>query len=182
MTCWQCNAQSIEECASAGYEQRCNDGDVCFLEIRERREARGRSFTQIAMGCKQEQACENNKANNFNQQNVDYTQCKPEAHYTESVCRQCCAEKNCVKEPSWWIPASREEWAYPDSPVYVPPGGNQGGYNQSGNTQYTVNDSTSGDNYVGGAATNTGGAATNTYTDDNANGGASYSGGSGYKK
>lgn len=114
MTCWSCHASSYEECGKNGYEQRCNPGDVCYLEVRERRD--GRYFSQIAMGCLQDMACENNKMQNFNQPNVDHTQCKPETKYRESVCRQCCAESNCTKDPSWWQPATREEWAYPDSP------------------------------------------------------------------
>ena len=123
MTCWSCHAGSYEECGKNGYEQRCNPGvshqttvvsqwaicflpikyhavkDVCFLEVRERRD--GRYFSQIAMGCLQDMACENNKMQNFNQPNVDYTQCKPETKYRESVCRQCCAEPNCTKDPTW---------------------------------------------------------------------------------
>ena len=35
-------------------------------------------ITQIHMGCKQKAACENNKAQNFQNANPAYTQCRPE--------------------------------------------------------------------------------------------------------
>lgn len=112
ISCWSCHATSFGDCEKNGYSKTCNSGDVCFLEIRERRE--GRVFKQISMGCHQEMACENNKAQNFREENPDHTQCKPEAKYNQSVCRQCCKENNCTKDPSWWYPTSREEWAYGD--------------------------------------------------------------------
>ena len=68
------------------------------------------------MGCKQEGACKNMQIQNFQNANPDYTQCRPEAKYNESVCRQCCTDDNCTGHPSgapsWWNPTTREEWAY----------------------------------------------------------------------
>ena len=82
------------------------------------------------MGCKSADACANNKKANFDNPNPHYTQCRPEVNcnndndlvakvfikknmgYHHSVCRQCCHDSMCTKSPSWWYPASREEWAY----------------------------------------------------------------------
>jgi len=116
LKCWHCDAMSFEECQEKGMEKTChgNEGS-CFLEIRERRN-NGRNgvdnFMQICMGCKSNDACENMKAQNFQNANPDYTQCRPENAYSDSVCRQCCATDNCTKDPSWWYPQSREEWDY----------------------------------------------------------------------
>merc|ERR1711990_352382 len=111
MSCWHCDAMSFEECERKGEERQCHDNEgTCFLEIRERRE--GRKFTQICMGCKSKDACENMKAQNFQNSNPDYTQCRPESQYKNSVCRQCCTEPNCTKSPTWWYPTTRAEWDY----------------------------------------------------------------------
>ena len=51
------------------------------------------------MGCKQQQACENNKANNFRGKFIWQHQCRPTASQSgsHSVCRQCCdAGANCA--------------------------------------------------------------------------------------
>ena len=48
--------------------------EVCELVIRQRMGY----ITQIHMGCKQKMACENNKAQNFQNSNPAYTQCRPE--------------------------------------------------------------------------------------------------------
>ena len=69
-------------------------------------------FMQICMGCKSDDACQNMKGQNFMNQNPDYTQCRPESNYADSVCRQCCDTDNCTRDPSWWYPQSREEWDY----------------------------------------------------------------------
>lgn len=111
LKCWHCDAMSFDECAYKGQEKTClGHAESCFLEIRERRD--GRPFKQICMGCKQTEACKNMQNQNFQNQNPDYTQCRPETYYPESVCRQCCATDNCTKEPSWWYPTTRQEWSY----------------------------------------------------------------------
>merc|ERR1712037_732071 len=109
LTCWRCDADSFELCESSGSVQTCqpNEGS-CELEIRER----NGYIMQIRTGCKAKDACEMNMAQNFKQQNPHYTECRPEPGYTHSVCRQCCSENNCVKEPNWWYPTTRTEWAY----------------------------------------------------------------------
>ncbi|CAG5095990.1 Oidioi.mRNA.OKI2018_I69.XSR.g14428.t1.cds [Oikopleura dioica] len=114
LKCWHCDAMSFEECEAKGMEKTChpNEGS-CFLEIRERRQnGHAGPFMQICMGCKSKDACDNMQNQNFQNQNPAYTQCRPENYYGESVCRQCCASDNCTKEPSWWYPADRSEWAY----------------------------------------------------------------------
>ncbi|CAG5077589.1 Oidioi.mRNA.OKI2018_I69.PAR.g8763.t1.cds [Oikopleura dioica] len=109
LQCWRCDADSFELCESTGSVQTCqaNEGS-CELEIRER----NGYIMQIRTGCKAKDACEMNMAQNFKQQNPHYTECRPEPGYTHSVCRQCCSENLCVKEPSWWYPTTRTEWAY----------------------------------------------------------------------
>lgn len=111
LSCWKCNADSFDLCEKRGYEEKCQSNEqVCELEIRERM---GYIY-QIHMGCKSADACANNKKANFDQANPHYTQCRPEKNmgYHHSVCRQCCHDSLCTKSPSWWYPASREEWAY----------------------------------------------------------------------
>ena len=58
---------------------------------------------QICMGCKQDDACANMQAQNFQNSNPAYTQCRPEPEYTDSVCRQCCKDNNCTKDPTWLV-------------------------------------------------------------------------------
>lgn len=120
LTCWKCNAKSFDDCEAYGYVETCQSNqESCELEIRERShyKSQARIIEQINMGCKQKMACENNHSQNFQGDNPAYTQCRPEMDYTHSVCRQCCSENNCVKEPSWWYPVSRDEWAYTENAV-----------------------------------------------------------------
>merc|ERR1711970_362972 len=132
LTCWHCDAMSFEECEANGEERACHGhAESCFLEIRERRQPYGhiaQGFMQICMGCKQKEACDQMQAQNFQNSNPDYTQCRPETTYTDSVCRQCCAENNCTKDPSWWYPATREEWAYTDAAAASGTSGTSGAY------------------------------------------------------
>merc|ERR1711935_62288 len=108
LKCWHCEADSYELCSATGYEEQCHANEErCELVIRQRQGY----ITQIHMGCKQLQSCENNKRQNFQNANPNYTQCRPEAGHTHSVCRQCCDEDNCTRSPIWWYPASRAEWA-----------------------------------------------------------------------
>ena len=60
--------------------------ESCELEIRERSHVRGqpRQILQIHMGCKQKLACSNNHSQNFQNENPDYTQCRPESQYLSS--------------------------------------------------------------------------------------------------
>ena len=50
--------------------------DSCELEIRERQGY----VLQILTGCKAKDACMNNMANNFQNSNEAYTQCRPEVN------------------------------------------------------------------------------------------------------
>jgi len=121
LTCWHCDAMSFEECEAKGQQKACHGhAESCFLEIRERRTPYGhiaQGFMQICMGCKQKEACTQMQNQNFQNQNPDYTQCRPETQYTDSVCRQCCDTNDCTKNDAngntdWWYPTSRDEWAY----------------------------------------------------------------------
>ena len=98
-----------------------NSQGSCFLEIRERRNnGQVGDFMQICMGCKSDDACSNMKAQNFQNPNPDYTQCRPEKHYSDSVCRQCCDTDNCTYYPTWWYPKTRAEWDYEEEPYTAP--------------------------------------------------------------
>lgn len=97
--CWKCDAMSYATCASAGAYQNCplGDQDCCFVEIREEYQ----QLQQLCTGCKDAQACMDNKAENFNPtahtdgEHVD--QCRPDYRQqrigkrenNQSVCRQC---------------------------------------------------------------------------------------------
>jgi len=97
LSCWRCDgAKNWGECASAGYLEQCEESATsCQLTIRKRDgEVEG-----IFTGCKQKEACLNNKAQNFvtNSENQNYqdNQCRPSADNGPSVCRQCCYANNC---------------------------------------------------------------------------------------
>ena len=155
--CWTCrNAYSYAECQSKGYLVTCQSNqESCELEVRER----NGYVIQVNTGCKQAMACENNKAQNFqlgfkifwkfrfwasfwtwfHQSDPAHTQCRPEAGYTHSVCRQCCytgtghsslfefskfyhflrfmtwwsvRKDSCVSSPTFWQPTTRAEWSF----------------------------------------------------------------------
>ena len=94
ISCWTCqNAQNWAECAQHGTLVQCEESATsCELEIRRR----DGSIEQINTGCKQKEACENNKAQNYI--SLDYTdnnQCRPDEDEGPSVCRQCCHSNNC---------------------------------------------------------------------------------------
>lgn len=109
LKCWHCEADSYELCGQTGYEESCHaNEETCELVVRERMGY----IMQIHMGCKSENACKNNMAQNFQGDNPAYTQCRPETGSIHSVCRQCCNSDLCTKEPSWWYPSSRQEWSY----------------------------------------------------------------------
>merc|ERR1711990_1193403 len=65
--CWKCDAMSYTTCASEGYWQDCSndqaagDSGVCFIELRET----SQELTQLCTGCKDAQACDDLKAQNF---------------------------------------------------------------------------------------------------------------------
>lgn len=94
IACWTCNnAANWAECANHGSLVQCEESATsCELEIRRRDGA----IEQINTGCKQREACENNKAQNY--VSLDYTdnnQCRPDEDEGPSVCRQCCHSNNC---------------------------------------------------------------------------------------
>ena len=59
LSCWRCeNALTWAECASSGHLERCEESaDSCQLTVRKR----DGNYESITTGCKQKQACENNK-------------------------------------------------------------------------------------------------------------------------
>ncbi|CBY43105.1 unnamed protein product, partial [Oikopleura dioica] len=120
LKCWTCDADSFELCGTSGREIQCQANEQsCELEIRQRQGV----IMQIRTGCKSTDACKNNMSNNFRNRNPHYTQCRPEAGYTHSVCRQCCDSDNCVKDPEWWYPTTRTEWSYTGEESYPAAGG-----------------------------------------------------------
>lgn len=103
--CWKCDAMSYTTCASDGYWQDCSndqaagDSGVCFIEMRET----SQELTQLCTGCKDAQACEDLKAQNFvygggnridarNQCKSDWRMQRPSRRrygVMQSTCRQC---------------------------------------------------------------------------------------------
>ena len=59
LSCWRCeNALSWGECASSGHLEHCEESaDSCQLTVRKR----DGKYESITTGCKQKEACENNK-------------------------------------------------------------------------------------------------------------------------
>jgi len=96
LSCWRCSgARSWIECAQNGQLDHCQESATsCQIEVRRR----DGIIESINTGCKQRQACENNKAQNFpgGEENPTANQCRPDVN-TEgpSVCRQCCYANNC---------------------------------------------------------------------------------------
>ena len=59
LSCWRCeNALTWGECASSGHLEHCEESaDSCQLTVRKR----DGTYESITTGCKQKEACENNK-------------------------------------------------------------------------------------------------------------------------
>jgi len=103
--CWKCDAMSYTTCASEGYWQDCSndqaagDSGVCFIEMRET----SQELTQLCTGCKDAQACDDLKKQNFvygggsrtdarNQCKSDWRMQRPSRRrygVMQSTCRQC---------------------------------------------------------------------------------------------
>ena len=81
------NWKKVENCAKTGYEKACTASETsCMIQVRKR----DGYVNGYKMGCKQPQACHNNKLQNFA---GDYSQwqCKTgKAKPGPSVCTQCC--------------------------------------------------------------------------------------------
>ena len=93
ISCWTCNSRNWAECANTGTLVQCEESATsCELEIRRR----DGQIEQINTGCKQREACENNKAQNYvSLENTENNQCRPDEDEGPSVCRQCCHSNNC---------------------------------------------------------------------------------------
>jgi len=102
--CWKCDAMSYTTCASEGFWQDCSndqaagDSGVCFVEMRET----SQELTQLCTGCKDAQACDDLKKQNFaygggspdarNQCKSDWRMQRPSRRrygVMQSTCRQC---------------------------------------------------------------------------------------------
>merc|ERR1712176_1346645 len=110
--CWHCDESSLTDCSNNGAEKECHSGDYgsCMTEVTEE----NGTMRNICMGCKQADACQRAKAENFWDYLNDpvvaaardaspvydrFTKCKPETAYNSnnqrSYCRQCCYTSNC---------------------------------------------------------------------------------------
>jgi len=100
--CLKCDVMSLTQCATATKDaEKCDHGDVCFLEIRRNKPRTGNSLTQICTGCKSPQACFDLKAQNMVASTSTprgLLQCFPTVHLKNvghrlgemaSVCRTC---------------------------------------------------------------------------------------------
>lgn len=94
--CWKCDQMTYDKCSSEGYLEVCEKGDkdCCFVEIRET----AQSLQQLCTGCKDKNACENLRDENFVGTNQINHQCRPDYRQqmigrfnrsVQSVCRQC---------------------------------------------------------------------------------------------
>merc|ERR1712050_349991 len=140
-SCWACDAPNFEDCAKNGHVMKCsNSQEVCMLEVRKR----GSRFTQVCMGCKDSNACENQRLINFQGQRPQHFQCKVGSNTDfegPSVCRQCCYGPFCTGNENgdgkFWIPQTAQEWSdeKPGTEQWNPnfnPNANNGN-NQNGN-------------------------------------------------
>lgn len=104
--CWKCDQMSFATCATNGEFTDCSadqsNGDygVCFIEMRENFQ----KLTQLCTGCKDANACNDLKAQNFVGNNLTRHQCKSDYRLQrpsrrrvgvqQSTCRQCFAMCN----------------------------------------------------------------------------------------
>jgi len=104
--CWKCDKMSFATCATEGEFTDCSadqsNGDfgVCFIEMRENFQ----KLTQLCTGCKDANACNALKAQNFVGNNFTRHQCKSDYRLQrpsrrrvgvqQSTCRQCFAMCN----------------------------------------------------------------------------------------
>ena len=81
--CWKCDAMNYADCASMGKYEACGLGehDCCFVEIREMYG----DLKQLCTGCKQANACENLRKENFQYQ--DFVELDPGMAWIEDQCR-----------------------------------------------------------------------------------------------
>lgn len=82
-SCWKCDAMNYVDCAATGWYEECGLGekDCCFVEIREMYG----DLKQLCTGCKQTNACENLRKENFQYQ--DYVELDPGVQWIEDQCR-----------------------------------------------------------------------------------------------
>merc|ERR1712130_823883 len=101
LDCLTRNSESWADCLANGVATTCNSNqEVCQVHERKRAGA----VYRVQSGCKQKQACVNNKKHNFVNADLAYSQmdhCQPDAtgKDSQSVCRQCCndtADANCA--------------------------------------------------------------------------------------
>lgn len=92
LMCLTCDSKTWHDCITYGVKKRCAPNQTrCQIEERKRRG----KVESIHMGCKQAEACQNNKKNNF-MGNWFAWQCHPGERYKgPSVCRQCCKTEHC---------------------------------------------------------------------------------------
>jgi len=109
ISCWRCDGSSSwEHCWSEGEWEDCQgDQGTCQVTVRRR----GTDFW-INTSCKQTNACEVNKSQNFQSKTPNDNQCNPSSDH--SVCRQCCYGNGCNHE---WAPTTFDDWYNDHSPL-----------------------------------------------------------------
>ena len=84
-----------------------------MVEVRKR----GGEYTQVGMGCKDTNTCENQRQQNFQGGRPGNYQCKVGEleKYGPSVCRQCCNTPYCTGNEDasgmFWIPETKWQWS-----------------------------------------------------------------------
>ena len=89
-SCFSCDSNSFDNCNLTGGVVECNQGEVCFLEVRSRRGI----VSKVEAGCKAESDCNDQKNQNNSQLSTSarLSQCRPQSTHSRfgpSVCRQC---------------------------------------------------------------------------------------------
>jgi len=89
--------------------RRAAEQSSCQVEYRTRKGL----LLNVQMSCKQRKSCESNKKQNFRgwKYGKQTTQCRPEAHFEHSVCRQCCYhDSKCFDQLTPYSQWSRRDW------------------------------------------------------------------------
>merc|ERR1719473_136107 len=108
LRCWKCNEANWGLCLAKGHVETCLETQTS-CEIIERK--RNGAYELVTTGCKQREACRNNKKNNFKGgKRYSDNKCRPYWTGGQSVCHQCCGTDTCNQDLKFDSP---KDWKYP---------------------------------------------------------------------
>ena len=107
-SCWECNAQNLDDCAAQGRQVACRptqqhngmifSSSSCSTTIRQRE---GNVYF-VSMGCKDTESCvKQHECNFMHADDPQANDCQPDSTDSRygSVCNQCCGSSDCTGGP-----------------------------------------------------------------------------------